>query len=170
MRPTPGQGGVRMADASASNTVREKVARGQPGEPGRDDPYYISAAAPPAAERDRVLKEGDTFAVLDHHGDIRPVGMMEQGLFHEGTRFLSALTLRLGRGDPMFLSSTVKEDNALLAVDLTNPDIREGDHLAVQRGTVHLFRGVFLWRGACYQRIRLRNYGLAPVDVRFSLR
>jgi glycogen debranching enzyme len=159
-----------MTAAHAGDTIRETAAPGRSGEPGRDDPYYISAAAPPAADRDRVLKEGDTFAVLDHHGDIRPVGMMEQGLFHEGTRFLSALTLRLGRGEPMFLSSTVKEDNALLAVDLTNPDIKEGDHVAVQRGTVHLFRGVFLWHAACYQRIRLRNYGPAPVEVRFSLR
>jgi glycogen debranching enzyme len=150
-----------MTQALAGQAVRE---------PRPDDPYYISAAAPPAAERDRVLKEGDTFAVLDHHGDIRPVGMMEQGLYHEGTRFLSALALRLGPGEPMFLSSTVKEDNALLAVDLTNPDIRQGDRVAVQRGTVHLFRGVFLWRGTCYQRIRLRNYGTAPVEVQFSLR
>ena len=54
-------------------------------------------------------------------------GMKEQGLFHEGTRFLSCLVLRLGRGEPLFLSSTVKEDNAILAVDLTNPDIRDGD-------------------------------------------
>ncbi|HKB02836.1 MAG TPA: amylo-alpha-1,6-glucosidase [Gemmataceae bacterium] len=133
-------------------------------------PYYIAAAAPPAGERDRVLKHGDTFAVLDHHGDIRPVGMKEQGLFHEGTRYLSALVLRLGRGEPMFLSSTVKEDDALLAVDLTNPDLTDGDHVVVQRGTVHLFRGILLWCGACYQRLRLRNYGLAPVEVRFSMR
>src|SRR6478672_12216600 len=96
-----------------------------------DDPYYIVAPAPLAGERDRVLKQGDTFAVFDHHGDIRPIGMKEQGLFHEGTRFLSCLILRLGRGDPMFLSSTVKEDNALLAVDLTNPDIRDGDQMAI---------------------------------------
>jgi glycogen debranching enzyme len=159
-----------MSEARTADPVREQVSGGGPAELARGDPYYIAAAAPPAGERDRVLKEGDTFAVLDHHGDIRPVGMKEQGLYHEGTRFLSGLTLRLGPGEPMFLSSTVKDDNALLAVDLTNPDIREGDRVTVARGTVHLFRGVFLWRGVCYQRLRLRNYGLAPVEVRFSLR
>src|SRR2546423_1756116 len=82
--------------------------------------------APLAGERDRGRNQGDTFAVFDHHGDIRPIGMKEQGLFHEGTRFLSCLVLRLGRGDPMFLSSTVKEDNAVLTVDLTNPDVCDG--------------------------------------------
>jgi len=136
----------------------------------RDDPYYIVAPAPLAGERDRVLKQGNTFAVFDHHGDIRPVGMKEQGLFHEGTRFLSCLILRLGRGDPLFLSSTVKEDNALLAVDLTNPDIRQGDHILVSRGTVHLFRSIFLWQGVCYQRLRLKNYGSARVETSYSLR
>jgi glycogen debranching enzyme len=159
-----------MSDAPTGEPVRDQVPIGQSSELAQGDPYYIVAPAPLAGERDRVLKQGDTFAVLDHHGDIRPVGMKEQGLFHEGTRFLSCLVLRLGRGDPLFLSSTVKEDNALLAVDLTNPDIREGDHVAVPRGTVHLFRGVFLWEGVCYQRIRVRNYGAARVQVSFSLR
>ena len=68
------------------------------GHLGHSDPYYVTAPVPPGSERDRVLKQGDTFAVFDHHGDIRPAGMGEQGLYHEGTRFLSVLVLRLGRG------------------------------------------------------------------------
>src|SRR5262245_9068294 len=134
-----------------------------------DDRYYVTAPAPPGSERDRVLKHGDTFAVLDYHGDIRPAGMKEQGLYHEGTRFLSALVLRLGRGKPLFLSSTVNEDNVLLSVDLTNPDIRDGDRITVPRGTVHLFRGVLLWQGICHQRLRMRNYSTDQVEVVFSL-
>jgi glycogen debranching enzyme len=157
-----------LTELPTNGAVRESG--GRPAELGVDDPYYISAPAPLAGERDRVLNQGDTFAVFDHHGDIRPVGMKEQGLFHEGTRFLSCLALRLGRGDPMFLSTTVKEGNAVLTVDLTNPDVHDGDHVALPRGTIHVFRSVFLWRGACYQRLRLRNYGLAPVEVPFALR
>lgn len=133
-----------------------------------EDPYYVTAPAPLAGERDRVLKQGDTFAVFDHHGDIRPVGMREQGMYHEGTRFLSCLVLWLGREEPLFLSSTVKEDNLLLTVDLTNPDARDGDRITVPRGTVHLFRGIVLWQGTCHQRVRLRNYGPDPVEVTFS--
>jgi glycogen debranching enzyme len=159
-----------MSEAPSNEPVREQAPTGQTSEPVPDDRYYIVAPAPLAGERDRVLKQGDTFAVLDHHGDIRPVGMREQGLFHEGTRFLSCLVLRLGRGEALFLSSTVKEDNSLLAVDLTNPDIREGERVTVPRGTIHLFRGTFLWEGACYHRIRLRNYGAVRVEVSFALR
>lgn len=150
--------------------VQEQLHFGQPSDFAHDAPYYILAPAPFAGERDRVLKQGDTFGAFDHHGDVRPVGMKEQGLFHEGTRFLSCLILRLGRGDPLFLSSTVKEDNAILAVDLTNPDIRVGDSVAVPRGTLHLFRSLFLWEGVCYHRLRLRNYGSSRVETAYSLR
>src|SRR5215211_3802718 len=143
-----------MNQAPSSESVREHVPAGQASELAQDDPYYIVAPAPLAGERDRVLKQGDTFSVFDHHGDMRPVGMREQGLFHEGTRFLSCLLLRLGRDEPQFLSSTVRHDNALLAVDLTNVDIRDGDHVAVPRGTLHLSRSVFLRPGVCYQRLR----------------
>jgi glycogen debranching enzyme len=159
-----------MSEAATNSAVSKQSLTDHGSQPSPDDPYYIVAPAPLTGERARVLKQGDTFAVFDHHGDIRPIGMKEQGLFHEGTRFLSCLLLRLGRREPMFLSSTVKEDNALFAVDLTNPDIREEDHIAVPRGTIHLFRGIFLWQGVCYQRIRLRNYGSSRVEVYFSLR
>src|SRR2546423_229882 len=137
--------------------------------PSEQDPYYILAAAPLADERSRVLKHGDTFAVFDHYGDIQPVGLCEQGLYHEGTRFLSCYLLSLGRDRPLFLSSTVKEDNDLLVVDLTNPDIAGTGEVAVRRGTLHFFRTKFLWQGACYERLRIKNYGLFPVEVAFSL-
>ncbi len=40
-----------------------------------------------------MLKHGDTFAVFDHYGDIKPGGLGEEGLYHEGTRYLSCLLL-----------------------------------------------------------------------------
>src|SRR5262245_59865439 len=168
-RTSPGGQVFSMSEVATNGPVRDQV-DGRVKDIGLDDPYYIAAPSPPAGERDRVLKHGDTFAVFDHHGDIRPVGMKEQGVFHEGTRFLSCLALRLGRGGPLFLSSTVNQENAILTVDLTNPDIRDGDRITVPRGTLHLFRGVFLWKGACYQRLGLRNYGLVPIEVSFSIR
>src|SRR6516165_3887164 len=139
-----------MSEAATNSAVSKQSLTDHGSQPSPDDPYYIVAPAPLTGERARVLKQGDTFAVFDHHGDVRPVGMKEQGLFHEGTRFLSCLALRLGRGEPLFLSSTVKQDNALLVVDLTNPDVKEGDRVTIPRGTLHLFRGVYLWQGTCY--------------------
>ena len=88
-------------------------------------PFSILATEPRADERTRVLKQGESFAVFDRHGAIVPAGLGELGLFHEGTRFLSRLELFLGERRPLLLSSTVRDDSALL-VDLTNPDFKEG--------------------------------------------
>src|SRR5688572_4509529 len=104
-----------MSDESNRVVASIGAGGGVEGGQAHDDPYYVTAPAPPGGDQDRVLKQGDTFAVFDHHGDIRPVGMREQGLYHEGTRFLSRLVFRLGRDRPLFLSSTTKEDNLLLA-------------------------------------------------------
>jgi glycogen debranching enzyme len=117
-----------------------------------------------------VLKHGETFAVFDHYGDIKPEGLGEEGVYYEGTRFLSCLQLKLGNDRPLFLSSTVKRENDLLAVDMTNPDARAGGRVVIPRGTLHIFRTKFLWYGVCYERIRLRNYGLAAVNACLTLR
>jgi len=82
---------------------------------GEADRYYILAAAALADDQDLVLKEGDTFGVFDRSGDIRPIGLAEEGLYHEGTRYLSRLSLRFGQQQPLLLSSAIKRDNALSA-------------------------------------------------------
>ena len=133
-----------------------------------NDQFYILATSPMADDRVRVLKQGETFALFDRYGDIQSVGLGAQGLYHEGTRFLSGLKLFLADDRPMLLSSTVKEDNALFTVDLTNPDIYLNGQVAIPRGTLHLFRSKFLWQGACYERLRVTNYGHVSMDVVLS--
>jgi glycogen debranching enzyme len=132
------------------------------------DRFYILATSALAGEQRRVLKQGETFAVFDPHGDLKHVGQGE-GIYHEGTRFLSSLVLRLGRRRPMLLSSTIKEDNAQLTVDLTNPDVGDEGRVVVARGTLHVSRTKFLWQGACYERVRVRNFGLGPVEESLAL-
>jgi glycogen debranching enzyme len=133
------------------------------------DQFYILATSSRVDEHSLVLKEGDTFGVFDRYGNIERVGMGEQGLYHEGTRFLSALDLRIMGRRPLLLSSTVKEDNLTLNVDLTNPDYSAGGEVVLQRDQVHLFRCSFVWQGVLYQQLRLRNFSLKPVDISFQL-
>ena len=135
-----------------------------------NDQFYILSTSSMADDRTRVLKQGDTFAVFDRHGDMRPVGHGVQGLYHEGTRFLSRWELRLGNDRPMLLSSTVRDDNALLAVDLTNPDTNLKGDVVIQRGTLHISRMIFLWQGKAFEQMRVLNYGLAPVGLSLSLK
>jgi glycogen debranching enzyme len=133
------------------------------------DQYYIHATSSLADDRRRVLKQDETFAVFDRYGDIQALGLGEQGLYHEGTRFLSRFVLRLGRNRLLLLSSTVRDDNALLTVDLTNPDFTVDGQVAIPQGTVHIFRTKFLWQGMCYERLQIYNYGLTPLEIPLHL-
>jgi glycogen debranching enzyme len=131
--------------------------------------FYILAKSGLADDRTLVLKHGETFAVFDRYGDIQPVGMGEQGLYHEGTRFLSKITLTCADSRPMLLSSTVREDNVLLAVDLSNPDLYNDRQIKLPRGTLHIYRSKFLWDGVCFERLRISNFGLEPTEATFTL-
>jgi len=82
--------------------------------------YYIATRSSPSDDRARVLKYGKMFAVFDRYGDIEPLGMGEQGILFEGTRFLSELGLSLWQSRPLLLSSTVKSDNFVFTADLAN--------------------------------------------------
>ena len=121
-------------------------------------PFYIAATASFQEAWPRTLKQGDTFALFDQHGDILNAAGNPAGIFHEDTRYLSGSYLLIDGHRPMLLSSTVHDDNAVLTVDLANPDITRGDEIALSRETVHLTRTKFLWDGGCYERIAAQNF------------
>ena len=133
------------------------------------DRFYILASSSLADSRTQVLKHDESFGVFDRHGDIECVGRGALGLYHQDTRFLSHCVLKLYGERPMLLSSAVKEDNILLAVDLTNSDVMVDGGLTLPRGTIHLSRELFLWNSVLYQRITVSSYSLSPVSVSMSL-
>ncbi|HET8777797.1 MAG TPA: glycogen debranching N-terminal domain-containing protein, partial [Candidatus Limnocylindria bacterium] len=111
--------------------------------------YYILATGAIADENDRVLKQAESFAIFDPFGDIKPVGLGEEGLYRGGTRYLSDLRLRIGGERPLLLGSTARHDNSRLAIDLTNPDM-DLDGVELRSDTLHIARTKVLWAGACH--------------------
>ena len=134
-----------------------------------EDAHHILADSSLTDEPIRVLKHGDTFALFDQHGDIRPVKNREQGLYHDGTRFLSRLVLELEGARPFFLSSTIRDDNDQLTVALTNPDLCRDGRVYLPLGSLHLGLKKFLWCGVCYQELRIENHGMQPADVELTM-
>ncbi len=130
-----------------------------------NDQYYILATSSLASDLSRVLKQAETFGVFDVHGDILALGMGEEGIYHEGTRHLSSLELRLGPSRPLLLGSNVNEHNELLAVDLMNPDFTDAEGRRVQRDSLHIFRSRFLWQSVCYEQLRITNFSLFHVET-----
>ena len=133
-----------------------------------DDQWYVLATSSRADDQKRVLKQGDTFALFDRFGDIQHIGIGEQGLYHQGTRFLSHWEMLINDRRPLLLNSAVSQDNTALAVDLTTPDLFSQGRLLLAKGVVHIFRSIILWQDACYQHIRLHNYGARPVRLRLT--
>lgn len=130
--------------------------------------YYVLADSGLADDHDQVLKHQDTFGVFDRHGDIKPVGLGEEGVYHHGTRHLSTLLLRIGDERPLLLGSTARRDNARLSVDLTNPDMQVGGH-PLAHSSVHISRTKVLWDGVCHERLVVRNFALHGVGIELVL-
>lgn len=132
------------------------------------DQFYILARSSLTDERTRVLKFGDTFGVFDPLGDIESDGLGEHGIYHRGTRHISRFAVRLGDQIPQLLRSGVRQDNSFLSMDMMNVDVSEDGGVSIPRGSIHLFRSQFIWKGVCYQQLRVSNYALQEIEAVIS--
>ena len=132
--------------------------------------YAISASANLQERRTRTLKHGDTFAVFDQRGDIGGELGNSEGLYHRDTRILSQFQLLLEDARPLLLSSMTQDDNAVFSADLSNPDLLVDGQIALRREQLHLHRTKFVWSGACYERLLVRNFSDAALHVRLTFR
>jgi hypothetical protein len=69
---------------------------------------------------------------------------MSRDYFTGKPRHLSKSVLRLAETQLLLLSSTVRNDNALLAVDLINPDLQLPSGETLLRDAPHIYRTKFL--------------------------
>jgi glycogen debranching enzyme len=131
--------------------------------------FYIRAQSSLVQSQTRVLLYDDTFAVFDQYGDVRPYWSGQQGLFHRDTRYLSKSELQICGVRPLLLSSTVRDDNTLLSVDLTNPDLTLSSGAFLPRGSMHLYRGKFLTENGCIEKLAVHNFGLTAVNLELTV-
>jgi glycogen debranching enzyme len=134
--------------------------------PPQETDFYIPATGPTRLRRN--LKHDDTFAVVDSHGDIGASVGGSDGIFHADTRYLSYFEFLLNGMQLLLLGSSVRDDNSVLTVDLTNPDIYFENKLVLHKDVLHIVRTLFLWRGSAYQRIGIQNHGDRAVSLRLS--
>src|SRR5581483_7973691 len=70
---------------------------------------------------------------------------------------------------PLQLGFSLRDDNTMLAVDLTNPDICANGQIVIEQHTLHIVRSVFLWHNTAYQRLAIRNPGERAVDLDLAI-
>ncbi len=131
--------------------------------------YYILAPQVTIPEHMLVLKDDATCGLFNDFGDIDAAARPEEGLYHDGTRFLSRLVLTLAGGRPHLLSSGVRRDNLLMSADLTNPDVYSRGRVALPHGSLHIFRAKLIRADTCYERIHVRNFTREPLDIALDL-
>ncbi len=147
--------------SSTSHSVDDAVPASQ---------YAIAASSNLQERRTRTLKHGDTFAVFDQRGDIGGEPGNSEGLYNRDTRILSQFQLLLEEARPLLLSSMTQDDNAVFSADLSNPDLLLDGKIALRREQVHLHRTKFLWQGACFERVQVKNFSDGPLHIRLTFR
>jgi glycogen debranching enzyme len=138
-------------------------------EPVVDRPRIQTSQVVVADISSKVLatKEGETFLYADTEGNLDDRKELGLGLYFRDTRFLSHFHMRLSGREPVLLSSS-SERAYMSYVDLTNPDLYEGDEIAVPQQTLNV-RRIRTISGRLYERIRIKNYNPFPVRVTVEL-
>ncbi len=121
------------------------------------------------ASKTLAVKEGDTFLYCDLEGNLDHGGDYGLGLYSRDTRFLSQFRMTLSGRDPVLLSSS-SERAYMSHVDLTNPDLYEGDQIVVPQQTLNI-RRIRAINGRLFERVRVKNYNAYAValDLEFTL-
>jgi glycogen debranching enzyme len=133
--------------------------------PAPDRP--VEGAAPvlitDLASKTLAVKEGETFLYSDLEGNLDHGGDYGLGLYSKDTRFLSHFRMTVSGRDPVLLSSS-SERAYMSYVDLTNPDLYEGDMLTVPQQTLNI-RRIRAINGRLFERVRVKNYNAFAVAI-----
>jgi glycogen debranching enzyme len=119
-------------------------------------------------ERLWSTKEGDMFLCADGEGNLDAEAATGSGFYWRDTRYLSDFRLEVDGRPPLLLSTSA--DRAFAShIDLTNQDLLDdGGTVTAVQGTVS-FRRTRVIDGRLYERIRVKNYNAAAVELTLQL-
>ncbi len=115
-----------------------------------------------------TLIDGKTFSATNVAGDIFPPGSPDVGLFHDDTRFLSHLELKIGGHRAIVLSSST-ERTFTTKIELTTGNITLRDSFDLPENTVHIRRDQLLASEIFFDRLTFENFNLTQVDFTLEI-
>lgn len=136
--------------------------------PYKDSKLVVNLPVPREVEN-LTLIDGKTFLATRLAGDIVAPGATDVGLFHDDTRFLSYLELRVGGRPTMVLSSNTEKSFAS-QIELTTEPIRIRDSFEIPENTIYIRRQQLLKAETMFDRFSLVNYNREDIEVRVELR
>jgi glycogen debranching enzyme len=128
------------------------------------DPYHIQPSSGVAGIPKLVLKHQESFFVADRAGDFPAHFEGELGFYHEGTRHLRWLELRLVGDRPLILGAEASPSNDRILVGLTNPDI-ETHGEKIPSNTIYIDRLISLSAPHLVEALTVSSYHHRPCEV-----
>ena len=111
-----------------------------------------------------TLIHGKTFLSTTVSGDIMPPGAPDVGFFHDDTRFLSKLELRVGGSRTVVLSSS-EEKTFASKIELTTGSLSQINSFDVPENTIHIRRQQLLASDLLYDSITFSNFNLSDAEL-----
>src|SRR5271165_3282594 len=115
-----------------------------------------------------TLIDGKTFSATNVAGDIYPPGSPDVGFFHDDTRFLSHLEMRIGGHRGVVLSASTEKTFAA-QIELTTGNITLRDSFDLPENTVHIRREQLLASEIFFDRFTFENFNLVYVDFTLEI-
>ena len=111
-----------------------------------------------------TLIDGKTFLSTTVSGDIVPPGAPDVGFFHDDTRFLSRLELKVGGNRTVVLSSS-EEKTFASKIELTTGSLSQINSFDLPENTVHIRRQQLLASDVLYDSITFSNFNLSDAEL-----
>jgi glycogen debranching enzyme len=115
-----------------------------------------------------TLIDGKTFLATRISGDIVPARAPDVGFFHDDTRFLSFMEMRVGGRRTVLLSSST-EKTFLSQIELTTSNIHLRDSFDLPENTIYIRREQMLSRDVLFERITFANFNLNYVEFKVEM-
>src|SRR5215475_15071682 len=115
-----------------------------------------------------TLIDGKTFSATTVSGDIYPPGSPDVGFFHDDTRFLSHLELKIGGHRTVVLSSSTERTFAS-TIELTTGALAQISSFDMPENTLHIRRRQVLSSDILFDTLVFSNFNQAEIELLVEL-
>ncbi|MCU1285683.1 MAG: Amylo-alpha,6-glucosidase [Acidobacteriales bacterium] len=132
------------------------------------EPRIAYQVSEPRKSNNLTLIDGKTFLSTSVAGDISPPGAPDVGFFHDDTRFLSNIELKVDGHRTVVLSSSTEKSYAS-QIELTTGNITLRDSFDLPENTIHIRRDQLVTKNVFFDHLVFENFNLKPIKFRVEL-
>jgi glycogen debranching enzyme len=136
--------------------------------PPYPEPRLAYQNAEPRKVNNLTLVDGKTFLSTTVAGDIMPPGAPDVGFFHDDTRFLSRLELRVDGYRTVVLSSSTEQTFAS-QIELTTGKSTMRETYEIPENTVHIRREQLLSSETLFDNFSFENFNFNELELNIEL-